>query len=247
MLLLDLGNSSLKTQYWQKSSLQSSCSLRIEDGWQRRFSHFLQKIDVQQCYCACVPGSQVTADVNTILDSHIDNRQRIKLLAQQSCGGVVNSYPKPENMGVDRWLALLGAASVEERDTIIVDAGSAITVDLLRNDGQHLGGAILPGFNTSIERFQHMLSVADFGHAEISYNQGPGSSTESCIHINYSIDTRAYLSQLIARWFKLLAADAVLLVTGGDARLVQQQSGHDYRQLPDLVFRGMRRQLEICK
>ncbi len=245
MLLLDLGNSSLKAQCWQNSSLQASCCLRIDDGWQKRFKHFLQAIEKQQCYCAFVPGSQAAADVDAILNNY--SRKPVKMLAQQACGCVRNSYSIPESMGIDRWLALLGAANVEERDTIIVDAGSAITVDLLRNDGQHLGGAILPGFNTSIERFQHMLSVADFANAEISYNQDPGSSTEHCIHINYSIGTREYLNQLIARWFKLLAADAALLVTGGDAWLVEQQSGHDYRQLPDLVFRGMRRQLETCK
>ncbi|MCP3690103.1 MAG: hypothetical protein GY784_16995, partial [Gammaproteobacteria bacterium] len=46
-------------------------------------------------------------------------------------------------------------------------------------------------------------------------------------------------------WFKLLSTDAVLLVTGGDAGRVEPHSGHDHRQLPDLVFRGMLRQLEI--
>ncbi|MCP4490503.1 MAG: type III pantothenate kinase [Gammaproteobacteria bacterium] len=244
MLLLDLGNSSLKAQFWQSYGLQSSCYIRIEQGWQRRFDHFLQTIDVHRCYCACVPGSQATVDVDAILYAHIDSEQCFKMSARQSCDGVVNGYSTPEGMGVDRWLALLGAADIVERDVIIVDAGSAITVDLLRNNGQHLGGAILPGFDTSIWRFRHMLSMADFDHCEISSNQSPGSSTESCIHINYSIDTSAYLNQLIMRWFKLLADDAVLVVTGGDARQVEQPTGHDYRQLPDLVFRGMHRQLE---
>ncbi|MCP3690402.1 MAG: type III pantothenate kinase, partial [Gammaproteobacteria bacterium] len=151
MLLLDLGNSSLKAQCWHNSSLQSSCYLRIEDGWQERFRNFLQAIGRQRCYCAYVPGSQAAADVDAIIDCYSNGQQHIKLLAQQRCGSVVNGYSSPESMGVDRWLALLGAADVEQHDAIVVDAGSAITVDLLRGDGQHLGGAILPGFDTSIE------------------------------------------------------------------------------------------------
>ncbi len=244
MLLLDLGNSSLKGQWWQDFRLQSSCYIRIEDGWQRRFNRYLDAIGAQQCHCACVPGSQAAADMDTCLDNFIDSRQRFKMLAQQNCGSITSGYSRPESMGIDRWLALLGSADVEVRDAIVVDAGSAITVDLLRKDGQHLGGAILPGFDTSVERFRGMLSVADFNHAEIGANENPGGSTESCIHINYSTDTSDYLNQLIERWFRLLSDDAVLIVTGGDAGLVEQHTGHDYRQLPDLVFRGMRRQLE---
>ena len=138
----------------------------------------------------------------------------------------------------------MGGFSVAESDVMIIDAGSAITVDLLKKDGQHLGGAILPGFNTSLERFKTMLNVADFNHTDINANQLPGCSTESCIHINYGDSVKTYLGQLIDRWFGLLADDAILIVSGGDAGLVETNAQHATLHIPDLVFRGMRQQLE---
>ena len=167
-----------------------------------------------------------------------------RLSAQAHCQGVVSAYPESTRLGADRWLALLGAADLTRLDAIVIDAGSAITVDLLRADGQHLGGAILPGFNASVVRFKEILAVADFDHDDIASVEKPGCSTESCIHIKYETDTGDYLGQLIKRWIRLLADNAVLIVSGGDAERVVKLVDYDYRLVPDLVFRGMRRQLE---
>jgi pantothenate kinase type III len=48
----------------------------------------------------------------------------------------------------------------------------------------------------------------------------------------------------VARWIERLAADAVLIVNGGDADLIERHEKHRFLVMPDLVFRGMRRQLE---
>lgn len=54
-----------------------------------------------------------------------------------------NGYPLPEQLGVDRFLALL-AASEAAQDILLVGAGTALTIDLLAADGRHLGGLIAP-------------------------------------------------------------------------------------------------------
>jgi len=244
MLLLDLGNSYIKAQWWRNDSLQSSTSIRINLDWQDHFNHYLNGIKVSNCHFASVPGSEIEGDLRQSLYQYIPNLKLHMLYSQVHCRGVVSAYPESTRLGVDRWLALMGAAEVTQQDAIVVDAGSAITLDLLRADGQHLGGAILPGFNTSVARFKDILSVADFHHTEIQSIEEPGCSTESCIHINYKTETGNYLNQLIQRWRGLLADDAILIVSGGDAERVVSQVDCDYRLIPDLVFRGMRRQLE---
>lgn len=244
MLLADIGNSSIKLQWWQAGGLQSSASIRIKQGWTQFLQNYLASVEVSECHYACVPGSLAGDEFHRCLDGKILPINRHQLASQKSGTGVISAYPEAQRLGVDRWLALLGGASVVNRDAIIVDAGSAITVDLLRESGPHLGGAILPGFNTSIARFKEILSVADFNHAEISEIEIPGCSTESCIHINYDPGDIGYLDRLIGRWFGLLASNAVLIVSGGDASRVTKHPDHDYLIIPDLVFRGMRRQLE---
>jgi len=244
MLLIDLGNSSLKAQWWQADSLQASCNIRIRSGWQPVFETFLQTVETVDCYYATVPGSEAQRDLLILLSRYFSADNIDAFVSEHRGAGVTSAYRQSQRLGVDRWLALLGGFAVSDKDAIIVDAGSAITVDLLRKDGQHLGGAILPGMNTSLERFKTMLQVADFNHADIDANQLPGCSTESCIHINYSGNVGVYLGQLIDRWFSLLADDAVLIVSGGDASLVETSGQHALLHIPDLVFRGMRQQLE---
>ena len=62
-----------------------------------------------------------------------------------SACGVTNSYRQPRRLGVDRWVAMIGAWSEFESSCLVVDAGTAVTIDAIDDTGQHLGGQILPG------------------------------------------------------------------------------------------------------
>ena len=113
----------------------------------------------------------------------------------------------------------------------------------MNSSGQHQGGAILPGFNTSLARFKQILHRADFNHPDISKNDAPGCSTEACIQIKYQPTNEAVLECLIDRWYPRLATDAVLIVTGGDANRVRRHPDRKFRVVPDMVFKGMRLQI----
>ena len=156
--------------------------------------------------------------------------------------GVTNGYRQPERLGVDRWMALLLAAvEIAGKLTSSSMPAARITLDLLRADGQHLGGAILPGFNTSIERFKHIFKYIDFDAPAIAETLQPGCSTESAIHIDYAQSTIEILPELVNRWIQLLDDDAIILLAGGDAGRVQRVLDQGGRIVPDLVFRGIRR------
>ena len=142
---------------------------------------------------------------------------------------------------VDRWLALLAAAELCAGDCMIIDAGSAITLDLLRADGRHLGGAILPGRYTSIERFRDIFRHIDFDAVARADHANPGCSTEAAIQLDYGQDSLGYLQQLVNRWRPLLDPEAEILLAGGDAPRVLSLLGGKARILPDLVFRGLAR------
>lgn len=245
MLLLDLGNSSLKAQYWQSGKLQSSCRLRMVAGWQIQLTDYLSQIDASHCYYAAVTGSQLLDAVTACLQQQQFMPVPLQSLARM--GKVINAYARPETMGVDRWLALLGVAALVETDAIVVDAGTAITIDLLKANGLHLGGAIMPGLNTSLGRFQQILLAVDFSHPAIHAIEKPGVSTESCIHLHHSPGDINYLQQLIRRWFNHMDKNATLVVAGGDAQHILQPYQHHRLFVPDLVFVGMRQQLEYLE
>ena len=246
MLLIDVGNSAIKAQYWRRNRLESSCRIRTGDNWRSFFELFLSGIDAEHCYYAGVPGTSIKHELWQSLEEKFEPQKIKQMFPMPSAGHVVNGYSNPRGIGVDRWLAVLGAASLTDKDAIVVDAGSAITLDLLKADGRHLGGAILPGFNTSLGRFKKMLAMADFNHPDIGDTESPGLTTERCIHIDHDLKDTSYLDRLIDRWFKLLNEDAVLILAGGDAGRIYRQSTRQALLVPDLVFTGMRQQLEYC-
>lgn len=59
--------------------------------------------------------------------------------------GIANGYREPGQLGSDRWAALIAAHRVGPGHKLVVDAGTALTIDALTADGRFLGGLIVPG------------------------------------------------------------------------------------------------------
>ncbi len=113
--------------------------------------------------------------------------------------GVVNGYSHVEQMGVDRWLAMVAAYSASNNEAcLIVDCGSACTVDMILLDGKHLGGYIVPGLNLmkdALFRDTDRVKLESIGECgELS----PGQTTQDAVSsglwvmllgmVNFSLD-----------------------------------------------------------
>ena len=240
MILLDCGNSKLKAQAWEAGRLQTTYASSYQQGWGQRLAHWLQGISATHCYFASVLDSIRQQELEQLLTRQ-SGMEVTRFESEAHRLGVTNSYRQPERLGDDRWMALLAAREIVSGHCMVIDAGSAITVDLLQVDGQHLGGAILPGFSTSIEQFRKIFSHIDFEAPGINKTEQPGCSTETAIHIDYQRGANEVLPELVSRWIQLFDDDATLLLAGGDAAEVQCLLDHPARIVPDLVFQGIRR------
>jgi type III pantothenate kinase len=69
------------------------------------------------------------------------------IVSQAAQCGVRSSYEQPAQLGCDRWAALLGARHLFPGASLVVNAGTALTVDALTDDGLFLGGIIVPGLD----------------------------------------------------------------------------------------------------
>ena len=85
---------------------------------------------------------------------------------------LVSGYRKPEQLGIDRLLAMVAARAQTRQPLCVVDAGTAVTIDFVDPQGRHLGGFILPGLrmfrqclldNTAIPRDQDVEEQALLG------------------------------------------------------------------------------------
>jgi type III pantothenate kinase len=240
MLLIDCGNSRVKAQFWPHGRVQASFAIVYRDGWCGNFGAWMKNLPAERCCFASVLDASRQQKLDACLAERFGEAVTRCISERERCG-VINGYAEPGRLGVDRWLALIGAASRGHRDCVVIDAGSAMTVDLLRADGRHLGGAILPGFNTGEERFRRIFSHLDYDDPRIGASDEPGDSTEAAIQLNCSHDPMKRLRYLVTHWLDRLQPDADILLAGGDAARVQRELGREARIVPDLVFDGIAR------
>ena len=141
-VLMDLGNTRLK---WARADrladMQAIAHSENADCWEALTTEQVP----ERVYLASVAGGARTEALQT----WIDRRWGCSVLrarALPQLGAVRSGYRFPERLGIDRFLALLAAwVHNPYRPTVIALAGTALTVDVLDAQGQHLGGLIAPG------------------------------------------------------------------------------------------------------
>jgi type III pantothenate kinase len=152
-------------------------------------------------------------------------------------GGVRISYAEPARFGVDRWLTLIAAHAESPQVTLILDAGTAATFDLLLADGRHLGGLILPG----IEMMRaSLLAGTQIPRIEAEPAGDPWACETGAAVAAGSVQAIAALaSRLYDRLAGLAGVSPRLLLTGGDAQRLESALDRPFLTIPDLVLRGL--------
>jgi len=164
--------------------------------------------------------------------------------------GLRVAYQDPSRLGVDRWLALLGAQDGVGA-ALIVDAGTAVTYDLLLSDGTHLGGLILPGIEAmraSLLQGTRIGSLTLDVDRQIPLAEPWAMDTASAV-ASGGIQALGALAErlhdrLLVRCQSGLAPGRGaprLLITGGDAGRLAPAIGRPVQIVPDLVLRGLGR------
>ncbi len=135
--------------------------------------------------------------------------------AESRRGKLVNAYTDVDRMGADRWHAMCGGwLATGGGGYVVVDAGSAITVDYVARSGAHLGGYILPGKQMMLRSLKQ--DAARVGFDSLEAEQGsPGASTTECVQHGL-VWLREAMVARIHQDCRHFGLDQVL-VTGGDA------------------------------
>lgn len=199
-----------------------------------------------------VPGlSTKVGDISRVAVSTVASEERRLRLLQHLSGrvdapvvcywaepqrdGLVNAYRDCSQMGADRWHAMCGAW-LEHRDGfVVVDAGSAITVDYVDSAGQHLGGYILPGLHMMRRSLKVDAARIDFTPEQVP-DMSPGASTGECVNHGLAWWSGALIDKIHGDT-KALGLP-VILITGGDAeRLLRLGLVAEWK--PSLVMEGL--------
>lgn len=155
--------------------------------------------------------------------------------AQPEGYGIVNGYAVPEQLGADRWAALIGARQLTKRHVIVVSVGTAVTIDWLTEQGMFGGGLILPGL--AMMRLSLAQNTAGVGSDAGSYSLWP-TNTADAVHTGTLFAVTGAIERARAA---LLGRGWVseLIVTGGGADSISPFITPSPSVVPNLVLDGL--------
>ncbi len=143
------------------------------------------------------------------------------ITARQQATDVINRYEQAEKLGADRWAGLIAAWHIHHQPTIVINAGTAITIDCLTTDesnkGIFLGGTIMPGIRLMQAGLTHntaQLKVDEGSHLTFPLNTQDAIQT-GCL--NAAIGAIAVMHNQLE---SVCGLPPKLVVSGGDASTI---------------------------
>ena len=212
-LLIDIGNTQVKYVFQQNDNTPFSNIFYVD------YQVFLTRLldedfsGVRQVILSNVQGQEIQDSIR-----HWANENKLQFLQVESTKhafGVTSGYEKPERLGVDRWLTMIGAKQLyPNKNLLIIDAGTATTVDLLAANGQHYGGWIMPGiatlFDSLITRTKRIDAVAS-----TTQHLAFGVNSSACVNHGSWAMTIGAIKEAIIQANTVMTLDKILL-TGGN-------------------------------
>lgn len=150
--------------------------------------------------------------------------------------GVSNRYDEPSQLGIDRWAALIGARRFSSDPCVVVNAGTAMTVDALTAKGEFIGGIIVPGFDLMHESLAaHTARLsAERGNFTSFPRTTRDAITSGAIQALCGAVERMRDAMLVAGH-----QEPVLILSGGAGELVARHMGRPVRIVDKLVLEGL--------
>lgn len=243
-LLIDLGNTQLKWAFshagvWRPEAMVHR-GAELSPLLDRVFGGKQSPASVWAC---CVAGEGARHVLTKWTEARW-GRTPIFVQSKAATLDVRNGYCEPESLGADRWMALLAARKIVSGPVVVVDCGTAVTVDALAADGQFVGGVILPGLGLMRES----LTQGTAGLAAVTGNEAScqARGTADAIAAGTLFGVCGAIERVVAEHRTVLGAEAKVLLTGGDAERVKERLALTVTLAPDLVLRGIARVAEAA-
>lgn len=241
MLLVDIGNTRVKWAGCAGGELEPQQAAAHRDwsvaDWQRTL---FDGRSIDRVVVASVAGETC----NALLAEAARNRgvAEVRFIASTAAaGGVRNAYPDPRLLGVDRWVAVIGAYHLCGGACCVVDVGTAATVDGVNAEGVHLGGYIVPGPHMMVRSLHTGTTQLASYTAASGAHAGAllADNTREAIERGCRVALAALVDRAHADLARATQGKPALVLTGGAAAEIAPWLVTPARAVPDLVLRGL--------
>ncbi len=244
-LLIDIGNSRIKWAFEQDGQLSGPGELVHRGMDSDPALTLIDQLEFVPEFAVAinVAGQQLGAAVAAVLlRRHACQLEFVQTAA--TAGDVANGYVAIDQLGADRWAALVTAWHDCREAVCVVDAGSALTIDLVGGAGNHYGGIIVPGI--SLLQSALLADTSDIAGFVARSQISPDSSvwygrdTASAVERG-SLFATISLIEAAVKDFPEAGVIPRLYLTGGDAPLLLKHLVTSAEHRPHLVLEGLSR------
>lgn len=244
MLLVDMGNSSIKWAILAQDHLGPQKRLLYQtDNLDTLLTQAWLSLDVplSGVWVSNVAGPKKAEILTHWIKSHWKLEPTFIKTSRSFCG-IKNGYKNPEELGVDRWLALIGAYQLEKGMLCVVDCGTAVTLDVLSANGYHQGGLIIPG----VTIMHNALFRNTYALAPLKKTLNENSEKSFLAHDTFMGITLGTLYAIIGSIEHVINTlekqgnKVQLILTGGSASALESLLVIPYRLVPNLVLQGIK-------
>jgi len=242
ILTVDIGNSRIKWASWQADKIVARGVVaytadKSADVFDELFSVVEKPAFI---FAVCVAGNKLS----TGLDEWSKQYWQLDveyLKTEKQFNNIINAYEKPEQHGADRWAAVVaGYQSCPGFSVCVINAGTAITFDLINKNGQHLGGYILPSYVT-----MHKALLADTANVKSAFNvqfyeHSVPNNTNDAVNQGLHKLLQAGIREICRFANQKMDSPMQIIISGGFAKTILAYPDMPVMiHQPDLVMQGL--------
>lgn len=145
---------------------------------------------------------------------------------------------EPDKVGTDRVVSAAAAYAVVEDAVVVADFGTAVTIDLVDQNGVFQGGVICPGFEISAKALKN--NTAQLPNIKVTKPNAPyGKNTTDAINCGLYYSIVGALEEIIRRYAEELGKWPQTIITGSGAKTIQSDCEFIDNYVPNLVVKGI--------
>ena len=247
ILTVDIGNSRIKWASWQAEKIVARgvaayTADKSADVFEKLFSVVEKPTFI---FALCVAGNKLSQGLLEWSKQHWQLDVEF-LKTEKQFNNVINAYDDPGEHGVDRWAAVVAShQSYPCFSVCVINAGTAITFDLINKNGRHLGGYILPSYVT-----MHKALLMDTANVKSAlnvefYQHGVPNNTNDAVNLGLHKLLQAGIREICQFAKQKMDSPMQIIISGGFAETILGYPDMPAMiHQPDLVMQGL---FEIMK
>jgi len=242
MLAIDIGNTNITAGIFEGSDLLDVFRVPTEECLKE--SAFLAHVP-DLCKDLPVPAVMVSvrsAAAKIIIKEFEGSTGTSPMLVDVNTPmGIALRYETKETLGIDRLVCATAAFHLyreKHRPIIVIDMGTATTIDYVSEDGVFLGGMIAPGIHSA---YQGLLSAAPVLPRldDLFAGELIGASTEACVRSGVVMGHACMIRKVVEMMARQNKAKPVVVLTGGTSCMVAEALPRTYRIDNNLILKGL--------